>query len=50
MLEYNTPLTTDTTADLVFGQGSFSASACADGIGADPTLVPTHLCARTTSR
>ncbi len=33
VLEYNTPLTTDTTADKVFGQGgNFSSGSC-DGIG-----------------
>ena len=32
VLEYNTPLTTDTTADTVFGQlGSFTSNTCWDG-------------------
>jgi hypothetical protein len=32
VLEYNTPLTTDTTADTVFGQlGSFASNSCWDG-------------------
>lgn len=41
VLEYNTPLTTDTIADHVFGTcGSFSKSACS-GIGADSLDYPT---------
>ena len=31
VLEYTTPLTTDTTADLVFGQGNFTDSGCNGG-------------------
>lgn len=40
VLEYNTPLTTDTTADLVFGTcGSFTGSSCS-GTSADSLLSP----------
>jgi len=40
VLEYNTPLTTDTTADQVFGTcGSFTSSACS-GVSADSLKVP----------
>ena len=42
VLEYNTPLTTDTTADLVFGQGNFTDSGC-NGGSLDPSA--SSLCA-----
>src|SRR6266481_3560960 len=42
VLEYNTPLTTDTTADHVFGQGgSFTSNACDNGgLGASSLCDP----------
>ncbi|MFI5352078.1 MAG: choice-of-anchor D domain-containing protein [Candidatus Binatales bacterium] len=52
VLEYNTPLTNnivpgsgDSIADNVFGQkGSFSATACSDGVGGNPAPSSTGLC------
>jgi len=44
VLEYNKPLTTDTTADLVFGQSLFSTAICSDGKNADPPPSATGLC------
>ena len=46
VLEYNTPLSTDTTADKVFGQGGkFTSTRCADGIAGDPAPSADRMCA-----
>jgi sugar lactone lactonase YvrE len=44
VLEYDSPLSTDTTADLVFGQKSFNAAVCADGLAPDPIPSAEGLC------
>jgi len=46
VLEYNTPLTTDTTADTVFGQaGSFTLNGCnSDSVGFEPPSTANDLC------